>query len=661
MPGHSDNCKERGMNITKIEIQNFLTIGNAKVDLDGRGLLLIQGVNEDDTSAKSNGAGKSSVADAICWGIYGTTARDVTGDAVVNKTTKKDCVVSVEVVDGATTYEIKRHRKHKTGKNEVRISSCVGTLSPVIDISKGTDKETQEVINAVMGCSLEVFMAAVYAGQERMPDLPGLTDKMLKTLIEEAAGVEVLTEAYTEARNRFNAASSKLFATTNSHNLVRDGSVRLDADLHDYETQSKIFEDGRRERAKAELSKVLPMNAQVAKWEAEINPVYKHALESELDACKVKIDSHKAEQTKMDGFTAALALRDRDVTRLKTQYANGKAGIEALEKKLANIKGHIGEPCGECGKPYHEDDLATAALAQQEAIDKAKNSLRPIAVDLKAALEAVPVASDAATKFKASMTDVSSVAARQRDLSGMLTAIGLLERSIEGKRKEIESVKAVANSKLTETNAWSKAIESKAIELKRNQETIDRLAIEMAKETTEVEILTSAVKVFGPAGVRAHILDTVTPYLNDRTQEYLGALSDGNIHATWATLSKTAKGDLKEKFNIEVSNDHGAESFAGLSGGEKRKVRLATAMALQDMVAGRATKPINILMCDEIDDAVDEAGLERLMTVLEKKARERGTVLIISHNGLADWCDQIITVTKKDGLSTLSGATEHGF
>lgn len=52
----------------------------------------------------------------------------------------------------------------------------------------------------------------------------------------------------------------------------------------------------------------------------------------------------------------------------------------------------------------------------------------------------------------------------------------------------------------------------------------------------------------------------------------------------------------------------------------------------------RATKPINLWIADEIDYALDESGLERLMVVLDRKARERGTVLIISHqSGLKDW------------------------
>jgi len=165
----------------------------------------------------------------------------------------------------------------------------------------------------------------------------------------------------------------------------------------------------------------------------------------------------------------------------------------------------------------------------------------------------------------------------------------------------------------------------------------------------------AAQQVFSPSGVRAHILDTVTPFLNDRTSDYLSQLTDGNINAVWDTLDTTKKGEIREKFHIQVSSLTGAQEFGGLSGGEKRKVRLACAMALQDMVASRASKPIGLFIADEIDHALDESGLERLMGLLDLKAKDRGTVLTISHNSLSDWIRQTVTVTKQDGLSTMSG------
>jgi DNA repair exonuclease SbcCD ATPase subunit len=74
-------------------------------------------------------------------------------------------------------------------------------------------------------------------------------------------------------------------------------------------------------------------------------------------------------------------------------------------------------------------------------------------------------------------------------------------------------------------------------------------------------------------------------------------------------------------------------------------------MALQDLVASRATKPIDLYIADEVDLALDQNGLERLMTILEQKAKQCGTVLVVSHNSLRDWIDQTITVVKRGGVS----------
>jgi DNA repair exonuclease SbcCD ATPase subunit len=119
-------------------------------------------------------------------------------------------------------------------------------------------------------------------------------------------------------------------------------------------------------------------------------------------------------------------------------------------------------------------------------------------------------------------------------------------------------------------------------------------------------------------------------------------------------LIKSAKGELREKFSIEVDHAEGGSSFKLISGGEQRKVQIATALALQDLVARRATKPIDLFIGDEIDNALDDAGLERLVTVLDEKAKERGTVMIISHSDIRDWIARVIMVSKKDKTSTIT-------
>ena len=116
------------MKITRLSIDNFLSVGSIKCSLENKGLVLIQGENRDDTSQDSNGSGKSSFADAISWCLYGVTARGDTGDSVINRAAKKDCQVFVHLEDGENRYFVERNRKHKTHKNSLRVGFFICAL-----------------------------------------------------------------------------------------------------------------------------------------------------------------------------------------------------------------------------------------------------------------------------------------------------------------------------------------------------------------------------------------------------------------------------------------------------------------------------------------------------------------------------------------------------
>lgn len=646
------------MNITRVIIDNFLTIQHAEIELDSRGLLLIQGENKDDTSADSNGAGKSSIADAICWGLYGVTARGVSTDAVVNKTAKKDCKVEVWLSDGTDEWRIVRHRKDSTNKNATLVYQkhpTPGTMP--IELHKGTERETQEVVNGIVGCSLDVFQAAVYAGQEKMPDLPAMTDKQLKLMIEEAAGTEVLAKAHQIARDKLNEAlkaQASLDTLMASHAVQHTAAVSR---LSDETVKHADYEAQRKPNAKAELNKVFPLQHKILELGGKIDAEELKDRGKELLAIAAQFAAIRTEQDQWKKLSDVATQCEKDVSTATAVARIEKNAYIAAQEALKTIEDKVGQPCDECGKAYCEHDIEAARKLRQSDVEKAKARAVAAAEQLKKALAAREAAQDAAKTFGEKMTDASALAARQRTLQAELDAVSNMKAEKARLESEVEKCKTAAGVWLKNDNPYTS---SKALMEKTLKELEDKInkAHHAKKEIEEkVALLQDAVSVYGPAGVRAHILDTVTPYLNDRTSHYLSSLADDNIHAVWNTLTTNAKGEVKEKFQIEVTNDKGAESFDGLSGGEKRKVRLACAMALQDMVASRATKPINIFIADEVDHALDESGLERLMTVMNEKAKERGTVLVISHNSLSDWIDEVITVTKEKGYGKVSGAT----
>ena len=645
----------------KLSIKNFLVIGEAEVDLHNCGLTLIEGRNEDDESANSNGAGKSSLVDALCWCLYGVTGRGVSGDAVINKKAKKECVVGVEVwTEGLNCYYIERGRKSSRIGNNLIVQHVIVDGNDVgsgCELTKTTVADTQAVVNDLLGCSYEIFTSSIYAVQEKMPDLPALTDKNLKTLIEEAAGIDKLQRASEIAHAKYQDC---VRLTTETQGKIENLTSELS-------NNKKLLDDVVYER-ETHIRNATIERAQQLRYKDLLESELKKASALSVEAVEA-IEKKKAEiQAKIDEYSFIEA-KGAEKQRLamsaqshcvmtKKEIEKEKEKIADLNKEINNLEAKIGTHCSECGKVYQAEDLETAKKAIETQIaNKTKEVLKQIEDFKNQVAEAKVLAKDA-EDFKKSMPSVTKLMSAMNELNERLKKnqdvqfqIDTQKRELQNLKKTIEATEEVTVKGETPYNKTIKTLEESIAKLEKDKKERES---EHEKYAEQQKIAEAVDELYSRKGIRAHILDTVTPFLNERTAFYLNTLSDGEITATWQTLTKTAKGDFKEKFSIDVQSVKGANCFAGLSGGEKRKVRVATSMALQDLVASRAKKPIDLYIADEVDHALDASGLERMMSILEEKAKQFGTALVISHNSLRDWIDNSIVVTKRDGISTVS-------
>lgn len=651
------------MKIHRLTIKSFMAIDEANLAMNDKGLVLIQGVNADDPSTVSNGAGKSSIPDALSWCLFGSTARGVTGDAVVNRHAKH-AFVEIVLDDNGHTYRITRTRKHPKHKNRLQvheygeIDTPVGPTMDWADLTKGTDKETQDLVNKIIGCDLQVFNAAVYQGQERMPDLPNYTDKQLKELVEEAAGITVLQDCYALARAAMRETEVKVEAWVGNVTSRERDVERLEFQVETLNRQTDEWEIAHKTKVEAATGRLADQERLLkeleAKWET---------ASEKLPAIEAKIEALQKSLKAREEYTAALAVLEGTakqandhVVRCQANHSHAQGQKNAREIELKNAAARVGSPCGECGKEILSEDLTSVIEALQLKLDEADAARLKASDELRKAQDAHNAAKKDVADYKATMPDFTETAEKLGELKTIKAKIDNLGNSVNTEtdrfvvlRDDLKAIKA-------ETSPYVAMIEKAKTELKDEKINLKAARKNLENHQADLDKHEKVVEVFSPAGVRAHILDHVTPFLNSRTAHYLSILSDANLQAEWSTLSKTAKGELREKFCIDVRNATGGDQFGLLSGGEKRKVRLACAMALQDVVSGRALKPIDLFMADEIDDALDEAGLERLMSILDEKARERGTVLVISHRSLSDWIREVCLVTKEKGKSRITGA-----
>ncbi|HBX1427682.1 TPA: exonuclease [Klebsiella pneumoniae] len=635
------------MKFLTLEVENFMALANAKVELDQRGLVLIQGVNAGDSSAASNGAGKSTLMNSLMWCIYGETSHGVKGDDVLSTGHEKNCRVKVTIEDEGKRYAIIRHRKHKEFKNRLIVRGEDG------DMTKGKDSLTQEFVERLIGASKEVFMASIYASQEAMPDLPGMSDKNLKTIVEEAAGVDRLTKAYAIARERANAAAARMETTKTKMDACLSLVESAQNELESAKTSSEAWERDRSERLDVARADLVGAEVTLTEVEMELRSLPEQIRDTEnaIGKEREKLASKEEHDAKLVKVRGAITDIRASIRITENIQKEAMQRARALKVKAEEVNTKVGEPCPTCGKAYCVEDLSTVKESFVEQARSEISQAQASATSVAKYQEHLEKALKIESSLVASTPDVSAIISRIEQLTKELG-------TLRHREKEVVAVEALVARARSEVDRITKEINPFLAVIKRHEESLAAnksnygvLKTELKNIQEQALLLDKARQVYSPAGVRSHILTSVTPFLNAQTAEYLNTLSDGNIVAEWSTMESTKKGEWRDKFNISVRKIGAGKTFQTLSGGEKRKVRIACSLALQDLVASRASKNIELFIGDEIDDALDTAGLERLMGILEAKARERGTVMIISHKEMKSWFRETITVEVKEGRS----------
>lgn len=151
---------------------------------------------------------------------------------------------------------------------------------------------------------------------------------------------------------------------------------------------------------------------------------------------------------------------------------------------------------------------------------------------------------------------------------------------------------------------------------------------------------------------KTYLANTKIEALSRITNEFLvGIGSDIRIRFDGYTVLKSGK--VREKISISLLRD-GVDcgSFGKFSAGEAARVNLATILAMQKLVNANCDdeKGLDLLVLDEILEAVDEAGLASMFEALNALG---GTVLVVSHGNVAEGYPNKLVIVKEHGESRI--------
>ena len=136
---------------------------------------------------------------------------------------------------------------------------------------------------------------------------------------------------------------------------------------------------------------------------------------------------------------------------------------------------------------------------------------------------------------------------------------------------------------------------------------------------------------FSSSGIPSMLIDDSIPFMNKKITEYLELLTNGRYIVSFDTLDETKAGDFRDKISVRVIDTHTkANSRVQLSGGQTRLIDIATILTLGDLQSNIQDVKFNILLFDEIFDALDYENANYVSKVLNKLKIDK-SIYVISH------------------------------
>lgn len=689
------------MILKKLTIQNFLSIRSITLDLDERGLVLIKGQNMDNEAIDNNGSGKSAITEALVYALYSRTIRGLKGDAVVHNIPKKNMKIWLDLVDdNGDTYRIARYRKHSTNKNKSFL------FRNGKDITPKSETDFNDYVADLLQMDYLTFTSSLLYTAESFK-FTSATDSEMKNTFDKMLGLDVFSKCLEITKNRLKEVDGELSTTQWKIDDRKSKIDSLSEQISEAEELSSSYEDKQKEKAHdlnlqiEELMRELEgaeqdldelklnmEDAQEAVNKAEKQLEAKRKKLKEVDQLKEALQDIKDELSdtlrEMKKHNSTISNLSSDNETYEKRVVKVRAKIQQLEQKKSELDEEIGLPCPTCGQPMTAESIEPAKAEYDEQITEQQEDEQKYLMKIQENHQEIELNRQKIAELKEQQEEL------QGDVEQFETLIKKSKHLVDEK-DECETQLQKLNKKYYACESAVKVKKSEIAQSKKRlevlQTSLDALSNEknpyediIAKYKSEQETYTQEIaeytesiqnkleqkeclmfwqQAYSNQGIKSLILDDITPFLNRRVNKYLNKLAAGHIEVKFSTQTTLKNGETREKFSIEINNQDGGKEYTANSAGEKKRVDIAVNLALQDLVAARSNKSLNIAIFDEIFDALDQSGIESVTELLQELSQEKSSIFVISHNPhLQSIFSNIITVVKKGGYSLLANDTE---
>jgi DNA repair exonuclease SbcCD ATPase subunit len=475
----------------KIRWKNFLSTGNvfSEVDLTGAKTNLIIG---------SNGAGKSTILDALTFALFGKPFRKINKPLLVNSINEKDCLTEIEFSIGKNDYKVVRGIK--PNKFEIYCNDQLWNQeSTVVDQQKNFEQN-------VLKLNYKSFTQIVVLGSSTFVPFMRLPLAQRREIIEDILDIQV-------------------FSTMNI--LLKDKVRENNDEIKNLDYELHLLEE------KIELQK---------NYMLELEKKTKEEIDRKQNKIAVLLEDENTQHHEIARLTSEVEKHSKEMEDL----SNSSSKL----KKLNNFLFKIQSKLSSCQKEHafftdnHVCPTCTQDLSEefrQSKITEGEGELNNLQTGVQDLLDAIAKEEERENEFSRLSKIILGFNSSITQANYQITSIRKAISDIETEIKELE-----------ETNPDKKAEFVKLEGLVTNKKDLTKTFADYKKERDTLLVASQLLK---DNGIKTRIIKTYLPAMNQLINQYLQRM---DFYVNF-TLNENFEEIIKSRYRDVFSYDSFSE------------------------------------------------------------------------------------------------------